>query len=109
VAFTHDIKQKEIIMSTNAEEVRKDMRALVEDTRALLRATAGVTEERIAATRQRLAYALEKGKAVYATAKEKTVEKAKAADQAIQAHPYRSMGVAFGLGALLSYFLARRR
>ena len=39
---------------------------------------------------------------------EKAVEGAKAADEAVHEHPYQAIGIAFGVGALLGYLVARR-
>ena len=33
---------------------------------------------------------------------------AKATDQAIRENPYKSIGIAFGVGALIGYLLSRR-
>ena len=47
-------------------------------------------------------------KAVFQRAEEKAVERAKAADRVIRDHPYQAIGLAFGVGALLGFLLARR-
>ena len=47
-------------------------------------------------------------KTIIQRAEEKTVERAKAADQVIRTHPYQTIGIAFGLGLLVG-LLARRR
>jgi ElaB/YqjD/DUF883 family membrane-anchored ribosome-binding protein len=46
-------------------------------------------------------------KSAYEAAQEKTVACTKATDEAIRENPYIAMGVAFGLGALLGFFLTR--
>ena len=47
-------------------------------------------------------------KEVIERAEEKAVERAKAADKAIRAHPYQTIGIAFAVGLLVG-FLARRK
>ena len=45
---------------------------------------------------------------MYGRVREKAVEKAKAVDENVREHPYQAMGVAFGIGALIGYLVARR-
>jgi ElaB/YqjD/DUF883 family membrane-anchored ribosome-binding protein len=85
-----------------------DMGALAEDARALMNATADVAGEKVSEARKRLAAALERAKEICGCVREKAVEGAKAADQAVHAHPYQAMGIALGVGALLGYLIARR-
>lgn len=85
-----------------------DMDSLAEDARALMTATADVAGEKIGEARKRLAAALERGKELYGTVREKAVAGAKATDEAVHAHPYRAIAIGVGAGALLGYLLARR-
>ena len=94
-------------MSKNTQEVRDDVNALAEDARALMTATANVAEEKVVEARQRVAVALERGKEIYGRVREKAVEGAKAADEAVHEHPYQAIGIAFGVGALIGYLAAR--
>ena len=43
-----------------------------------------------------------------ARVREKAVEGAKAADEAVHEHPYQAIGIALGVGAILGYIIARR-
>lgn len=81
---------------------------LAEDAKALLAATADVAEEKVVEARKRLVSALEKGKAAWNRVQERAVEGAKATDEMIHEHPYKALGIAFGVGALLGYLLSRR-
>jgi ElaB/YqjD/DUF883 family membrane-anchored ribosome-binding protein len=81
---------------------------LAEDAQALLAATAHVAEEKVVEARKRLASALERGREIWNDVQEKTVAGAKATDKVIRDHPYQSIGVAFGIGALLGFLLSRR-
>ena len=83
------------------------MGTLADDARALMAATADVAGEKVGEARKRLAAALERGKEIYGRVREKAVEGAKAADEAVHEHPYQTIGIAFGVGALIGYLVAR--
>ena len=90
------------------DAIRHDARTLAEDARALLNATAEVTDKKVAEARQRLAETLEAGKETFARFQEKAVQTAHRADETVRSHPYESLGVAFGIGALIGLLLSRR-
>ncbi|MDB6027216.1 MAG: protein ElaB [Verrucomicrobiales bacterium] len=96
------------IMNKQTQAVRDDLGTLAEDARALLSATADVAGDKVGEARQRLAAALESGKEMYGRVRDKAVEGAKATDKAVHEHPYKAMGIALGVGALVGYLLARR-
>jgi ElaB/YqjD/DUF883 family membrane-anchored ribosome-binding protein len=81
---------------------------LADDAKALLAATAEVAEDKVIAARERLAAALEQGREAWETVQDRAVAGAKATDKAIRSHPYQSIGIAFGLGALIGFLLTRR-
>lgn len=81
---------------------------LVEDAQELLAATAHVAEEKVVEARKRLTVAIKKGKEAWNTVQEKAVAGAQATDQVIRDHPYKSLGVALGIGALIGCLLSRR-
>ena len=95
-------------MKKPTQATSNDLGTLAEDARALMAATADVAGEKVGEARKRLAAALERGKEIYGRVKEKAAEGAKAADQAVHEHPYQAIGIAFGVGALLGYLVARR-
>jgi len=95
-------------MDKQTQAVSDAMGTLAEDARALMAATADVAGEKVGEARKRLAAALERGKEIYGRVKEKAVEGAKAADEAVHEHPYQAIGIAFGVGALLGYLVSRR-
>lgn len=95
--------------STEARQrVKDDLQTLMHDAEGLIKATAGDMSEKAQAARSKLKEALEKAKATYQSLEQKTVEMAKATDKCIRAHPYESIGVAFGLGVLLGVLIGRR-
>ena len=95
-------------MNKQTQAICNDMDQLAEDASALMAATADVAGEKVGEARKRLAAALERGKQIYGRVHEKAVESAKAADEAVHEHPYQAIGIAFGVGALLSYLALRR-
>jgi ElaB/YqjD/DUF883 family membrane-anchored ribosome-binding protein len=95
-------------MNKEAQAVSNDMGQLAEDAQALLAATADVAGEKVAEARKRLAAALDRGKDICDRAREKVVNGAKAADEAVHEHPYQAIAIGVGVGAILGYLLARR-
>jgi ElaB/YqjD/DUF883 family membrane-anchored ribosome-binding protein len=95
-------------MNKETQAIGNDMRQLAEDAQALMSATADVAGEKVGEARKRLAAALERGREVYGRVREKAIEGAKAADEAVHEHPYQAIGIALGVGAILGYLTARR-
>ena len=93
------------------ERVMADMRTLARDAESLLRATADDVSEKAKDARVRLMAAVEKAKATYSEMQAQGIESAKAAakktDEAIRAHPYESLGIAFGIGVLIGVLVRR--
>lgn len=87
--------------------LRHDAQTLAEDTRALLEATAEMTDEKITAARERLASAMEAGRDAFGEVRDGIKSRAKAVDRTVHEHPYPTLGIAFGLGAILGYFFRR--
>ena len=81
---------------------------LMEDAQALLAATAHVAEEKVMDARKRLMAAIERGKETWNTVQEKAVAGAKATDRVIRDNPYKALGIALGVGAIIGYLLRRR-
>jgi len=95
-------------MNKETQAISNDMCQLAEDAQALMAATADVAGEKVGEARKRLAAALERGKEIYGRAREKVVQGAKAADEAVHEHPYQAIAVGVGVGAVIGYLLARR-
>jgi ElaB/YqjD/DUF883 family membrane-anchored ribosome-binding protein len=95
-------------MDKKSHTAPDDMGSLAEDARALMSATADVAGEKVSEARKRLAAALESGKELAGRVRDKAVEGAKAADEAVHEHPYQAIGIALGVGALVGYLVARR-
>jgi ElaB/YqjD/DUF883 family membrane-anchored ribosome-binding protein len=84
------------------------MGTLAEDASALMAATADVAGEKVADARKRLAAALDSAKEIASRVRDKAVEGAQAADEAVRENPYTAICIAFGVGALLGYLAVRR-
>jgi ElaB/YqjD/DUF883 family membrane-anchored ribosome-binding protein len=85
-----------------------DVEQLADDARALMAATADVAGEKVSEARKRLAAALERGKEIAGRVRDKAVQGAKAADEAVHEHPYAAIGIALGVGAIIGFLAARR-
>ena len=95
-------------MSKQTHTVSDAVGTLAEDARNLMTVTADVAGEKVGEARKRLAAALENGKEIYGRVKEKAVEGAKAADEAIHEHPYKALAIGVGVGAIIGYLIAHR-
>ena len=95
-------------MNKETQAVSNDMGQLADDARALIAATADMAGDKVVEARKRLATALENGKELYSRCREKAVEGAKAADEAVREHPYQAIAIGVGVGALVGYLLGRR-
>ena len=94
------------------ERLLADFKAIAADAEALLHATKDDMSEKARETRARLASALDKAKASYRDVKAEGLGAAEEAlgkaDRTIRAHPYESIGIAFGVGVLLGAVLLRK-
>jgi len=95
-------------MNKDTQTSCHDMGQLAEDASALMAATADVAGEKVSEARKRLAVALERAKEMAGRVRDKAVEGAKAADEAVHEHPYQAIAIGVGVGALVGYLLARR-
>jgi len=84
-----------------------DLKLVMRDAEDLFDATADAAGEKVKDVRNRLAKALESGKASCSLAQERAVQAAKATDQVIREHPYESIGIAFGVGLLIGVLASR--
>jgi ElaB/YqjD/DUF883 family membrane-anchored ribosome-binding protein len=93
-----------------AEDIMNDLRVLASDARSIFAdSVQEPAAEAIAALRARIDAAQERLNEYYETAKEKTVEGARATDKVIRAKPYQAVAVALGAGLLIGLFLGRKK
>jgi ElaB/YqjD/DUF883 family membrane-anchored ribosome-binding protein len=95
-------------MSELRKTANNDMEQLIEQVHALMAATADVAEDKVTEARKRVAAALETGKGLWGRVHETTVERARAANEALHEHPYKAVAISAGLGLLSGLFFARR-
>ena len=92
----------------NTDRLVSDLKTVTRDAEELLRTVSGERGNGSNEMRARLSSAIESAKATYHRLEEKTVAGAKATDKAIRAHPYESLGVAFGMGLLVGVLVGRK-
>ena len=95
-------------MKTNVKAVRRELNTLAEDARLLVNATADIPEQSVVEARNRLATALKEQQGILARTRDRASQTVQAANRGIKHHPYRALGVAFGLGALFGLLLSRK-
>lgn len=96
------------ILEQQTQAMAKDLGQLADDASALMSATAGIAGDEIEQARKRVGAALERGRQLYGHVRHRAAEGARVADEVIHEHPYQSIALGVGVGALLGYLLARR-
>ena len=98
--------------NSSKQKLVSDMRVVVSDAEEILRATAGVAGEKMVDLRERIAERLRDAKLRLADAEAALVDKTKAAaratDDYVHDNPWKSVGVAAGVGFLLGLLVNRR-
>ena len=90
------------------ERLATDLKRVVHDSEELLKDSAGAVGEKAREMRGRLVQTLESAKLACCRLEEKALEGAKATDKVIRAHPYESIGVAFGIGLFIGVLVTRK-
>lgn len=94
------------------EKLVADMKAVIADAEDVLKATADQTGEKIASLRARIQERVHAARARLADAeavlREKTRAMAQATDAYVHENPWKSIGVAAGIGFLVGFILGRR-
>jgi ElaB/YqjD/DUF883 family membrane-anchored ribosome-binding protein len=72
----------------------------------LVDASAEMATDNIEELRDRITAALDHGKEIYDDVHDDVVNRAKAADHTVHEHPYKVMGIALGVGAIMGYFIS---
>ncbi|EEF59296.1 DUF883 family protein [Pedosphaera parvula] len=81
-------------------ELKDNVLDLKQDARAILSATGDLARDAVT----------QAGRTIAATrGVSKVIKSAKTADKTLRAKPYQAIGIAFGLGALFGYLMARRK
>jgi ElaB/YqjD/DUF883 family membrane-anchored ribosome-binding protein len=94
------------------EKLAEDVKVVVRDAEVLLRETAGQLGEKAKEARERLergiAIARERLAEIQKTSVEKAKVAAKATDEFVHEHPWKSVGIAFVVGIALGVLIGRR-
>jgi ElaB/YqjD/DUF883 family membrane-anchored ribosome-binding protein len=106
--LNHKPKGNKMTQSERKQNAESDAGNLAKDAQELITATANATDEKVTEARKRLESALATGKQFLSQVQSKAVAGAKAADECIREHPYQSLAVAFGVGAIVGFLLTRR-
>jgi ElaB/YqjD/DUF883 family membrane-anchored ribosome-binding protein len=101
-------QNKEAPDEVSREKLAQDLRVLIRDAEALLKDRALEVGGRAEELKQRLQDSMAKMKDNYQQVEERVVAGAKATDKTIRAHPYESIGVAFGVGLLIGVLVNRK-
>lgn len=98
--------------TVNKEKLIADMKVVVADAEELLRATANQAGDKVSELRGRIQDHLVTARASLADAQAAMVDKAKevgrATDDYVQDNPWRSVGIAAGVGLLVGLLIGRR-
>ena len=85
-----------------------DLGTLAKDARSLITATTDVASQKFGEARQRVVETVDSAKETAGRVRDQAINYAKAADKAVHEHPYKALGIALGVGALLAYLISRR-
>jgi ElaB/YqjD/DUF883 family membrane-anchored ribosome-binding protein len=93
----------------SADRVVGILRQLVSESDELLKATVGELTEEGREARNALHATLERCKAAYRNLQARAVAGAETTDRVIRGNPYKSAGIAFGIGVLLGVLVNRNK
>lgn len=94
-------------MNHPIQTIKNEISDLADHAREFMSVTADVAGEKVDEARNRLAAALESGKEMAGHAYDRAREGTRAAGEAVKAHPYQAVGIALGVGALLTFAIGR--
>ena len=98
--------------NTPRDKLISDVRVVIADAEDLLKATASAAGEKVSAARERVQDSLHKAKVKLADAEEVVIQRAKqtarATDEYVHEHPWRSVGIAAGMGLIVGLLVGRR-
>lgn len=108
-----NMKSASVEGDVSKEKLMQDLRVVVADAEELLRATAGQAGDKVASARERiqdsLANARERLVAAEQVVVEKTKQAAKATDDYVHENPWKSVGIAAGVGMIIGMLISRGR
>lgn len=100
------------VTGVNKDKLISDMKVVMADADELLRATASQAGDRVVELRGKIQNSLANARASLSDVQAAAVEKAKevghAADDYVHANPWRSVGIAAGVGLIVGLLIGRR-
>lgn len=100
------------MLANNIKTVRNDMKTLVKDAQELFRQAAAASGDKAEELRAKgltlLDVALEKAHDVQVAAIEKGKAAAQTTDEFVHEHPWKSIGIAAGVGLVVGMLISRR-
>lgn len=96
-------------MKRSLEAPRLDMAQLDEDTGKMTAADAEAYGEKLDQVQRRLAVVVERARELAGRVRDQASNGAKVVDKTVHQHPYRAIGIAFGLSAIVGFCLMRAR
>lgn len=98
--------------NVSKEKLAADLKVVIADAEELLRATAGQAGEKVTELRSKIEGRLHNARATLAEAQDVVVDKAKqvghATDDYVHGNPWKSVGIAAGVGLLVGILIGRR-
>lgn len=103
---------EKVINEVSKEQLVNDFKVVVADAEALLKATASHSGEKVAEIRAKTEESLRAARVRIAEAQSaiiaKTKEAAKATDEYVHENPWKSIGIAAGVGLVVGLLIGRR-
>lgn len=100
------------ITTASKDKLIQDFKVVIDDAEELLKATASAAGEKVAAARERVQDSLHQAKVKLAEAEDMVILRTKAAaratDEYVQEHPWKSVGIAAGVGLIVGLLIGRR-
>jgi ElaB/YqjD/DUF883 family membrane-anchored ribosome-binding protein len=98
--------------AVNKDKLVADLKVVIADAEELLRATAGQAGDKVNALREKIQDNLARARASLADAQAAMVDKAKevghATDEYVRDNPWKSVGIAAGVGFVIGLLVGRR-
>lgn len=100
------------VTGEKVERARKRLELAFErgkaDGEKLIDESGDMTAENVQKLRDILGVALNHGKEIYDKVHDDVINRTKAADRAVRANPYKTLGIVLGVGTVIGFFLSYR-
>jgi ElaB/YqjD/DUF883 family membrane-anchored ribosome-binding protein len=100
------------VQAVNKEKLVADLKVVIADAEELLRATAGQAGDKIGVLRDKIQSNLSRARDTLADTQAAVIGRAKevghATDEYVHGHPWKSVGIAAGIGLVVGLLIGRR-